>query len=238
MTVGSQESQTDKLRTLIAGALAGKMNDYRSIHMLLQDRLVVMPILPSSSLWESDVLFLTHPYSEAQVKLPLGSDEHGKVAPIFTTRSGCLEWISNFDDSGESIPVYIADFSKILWKNIRIVLDPGSDQAIMLDRSYIVQTGQSMLGVEQGLYSEFTSEPDPSDVSKMASLTESEPVLKEDAPTMHMPPIPDPIAAAGGIDFRTPEFKAEMAAAAAAAPKRERQGTFTKILDALKAYRK
>lgn len=238
MTVGSQESQTDKLKTLIAGALAGKVNDYRSVHMLIQDRLVVMPILPFSSLWESDVLFLTHPYSEAQVKLPLGSDEQGKVAPIFTTRSGCLEWISSFDDSGESIPVYIADFSKILWKNIRIVLDPGTENALMLDRSYIVQTGPYMIGVEQGLYSEFTAETDPSDVSKMASLATSEPVESLEKPLIHIPPIPDPIAAAGGIDFRTPEFKAEMAAAAAASPKRERQGTFTKILDALKAYRR
>ena len=237
MTVGSQESQTDKLRALIAGALSGKTNDYRSVHMLLQDRLVVMPILPFSSLWASDVLFVTHPYSEAQVKLPLGADEQGRVAPIFTTRSGCLEWVSSFDDSGESIPVYLADFSKILWKNIRIVLDPGTDSAIMLDRSYIVQTGQTMIGVEQGLYSEFTSEPDPSDVSKMASLTKSEPIVPESR-IISAPPIPDPIAAAGGIDFRTPEFKAEMAAAAAAAPKRERQGTFTKILDALKAYRR
>lgn len=241
MAVGNQELPTDKLNALIAGALAGKMNDYRSVHMLLLDRLVVMPVLPSSSMWDSDVMFISHPYTEGQAKIPVGRDEQGLVVPIFTQRSTCLEWLVNLGETGDAVPVYLADFSRAIWKSIRIVLNPGAQNSLMLDRSYVIQAGDKMLGVEQGLYSEFYAEPDPNEISKMASLTESERVLTTEEKARLLEPLkppPDPIAEAGGIDFRTPEFKAEMAAAAAEAPKRARQGTFTKILDALKAYRK
>ncbi len=241
MAVGNQEPQTDKLNGLIAGALAGRMNDYRSVHMLLLDRLVVVPILPASSLWDSDVMFISHPYTESQAKIPMGKDEQGLVIPIFTQRSACVDWLSGLGESGDAVPVYLADFSKAIWKSIRIVLNPGKENSLMLDRSYIIQSGEQMIGVEQGLYSDFYAEPDPNEVSKISALTKAEPVITPPGSAfISTPPkpLPDPIAEAGGIDFRTPEFKAEMAAAAAEAPKRARQGTFTKILDALKAYRK
>lgn len=237
MTAEKPEVSTEKLNTHIMAALNGSTDDYRLIHKILLDKLVVLPLLGASAPWDGESILMVNPYSEAQSKLLLGADEAGKVAPVFTSRVACQEWLNGCGQKGEAIPMYLTDFSKVLWRKVRIVLNPGLDTAIMLDRCFIPDPGAVMRGVKEGLYQPFSVErdPDPGEPIKYIPVEAPEP-KKEDkvtVPVVQMP-IMEQLAQGGGIDFRTPEFRAQMAAE----PRRERQGTFSKILDALKAYRR
>jgi len=230
------EVSIEKLNTHIMAALGGSVEDYRTVHKILLDKLVVLPLLGASAPWEGESILMVNPYSEVQSKLLLGADEEGKVAPVFTSRSACQEWLVGCGQKGEAIPMYLTDFSKVLWRKVRVVLNPGLDTAIMLDRCFIPDPGDVMRGVKEGLYPPFSVErdPDPGEPIKHVSLDKPDLKKEEKVSVPVVQPAMEQLAQGAGIDFRTPEFRAQMAAE----PRRERQGTFSKILDALKAYRR
>lgn len=264
MSFQGHTEQADAIISLIERALNGDPDEYRSLHDLLMVRLVVVPIMSLDYEWEGDSLYLENPYSGNVVKIPVGMDEKGMVVPLFSSRGVCLSWLSQAGLKADGIPIYAADVAHVLEDSARIVLNPGDNTAIMLERNYLARPGRDLLGVEQSLYGHFrvgtkplaAEEPvleTPIEVegqrSESALAIESD--TNPEAPLrMIVPesvaaviPPPEPIApptppkpkariGIDDIDFRTPENRANTGGNT-----RLRQGTFTKILDALKSYR-
>lgn len=280
MSIQGHTEHSDAILDLIERSLSGKNDDYRSLHDLLMVRLVVVPIMSLDSEWEGDCLYLENPYSGDVVKIPVGMDEKGMVVPLFSSRGVCLSWLNQAGLKADGIPIYAADVAFVLEDSARIVLNPGDNTAIMLERSFLARPGRELLGVEQSLYGEFrvgtkhlVVETPPAEIPKVDETQSQAQDLgtKDSAPkevplvieTNTAPNAPmrmivpesvvavsvqaDPVEPAietpappktkarigiDDIDFRTPENRPNTGLNS-----RTRQGTFTKILDALKSYR-